>query len=399
MLHQLALDLGGVGRREIALVDGHDEGNLGAADLLDRLDRGRHDAVVRGDDQDHDVGELGPALAHGRERRVARGVDDDHGSDGGLDPVGAHVLGDTAGLTRGDLGLAQAIEERGLAVIDVAHHGDHRGPELPGDLDLAVLDELGFVEGHIFDPVAELVGDQLGGLEVEIAVEGRAADPHAPEDADDLGRLDAHLLGELADGDDLVDPNALLVGAHLLRAGAGRPTRAPYGAPPGHAPHRADLPGLAGAGPALGVVGPGGSLEHDLALGSSALVSACPWLGLGFGLGFGLGLDLDATEDLGTRATGSDDHAVCVANHPCAGSKLGRHRILRILRGGCGRGCRVGLGRALFRIARGFGTGGHERGLRPQLGLSACLRSMLRYATRAGHARPGGERGGTLSPR
>ena len=38
-----------------------------------------------------------------------------------LDRVGADVLGDAAGLARRDAGLADGIEQRGLAVVDVAH--------------------------------------------------------------------------------------------------------------------------------------------------------------------------------------------------------------------------------------------------------------------------------------
>ena len=46
------------------------------------------------------------------------------------------LLRDAARFVRGHVGLAQGIQQRGLAVIDVAHHGDHRAraaPDLPGD--------------------------------------------------------------------------------------------------------------------------------------------------------------------------------------------------------------------------------------------------------------------------
>jgi hypothetical protein len=41
--------------------------------------------------------------------------------------VGADVLGDAAGLAGGDVGLADDIQQRGLAVVNVAHDGDDRG--------------------------------------------------------------------------------------------------------------------------------------------------------------------------------------------------------------------------------------------------------------------------------
>ena len=39
--------------------------------------------------------------------------------------VGADVLGDAAGLAPGHVGFADGVEQRGLAVVDVAHDGDH----------------------------------------------------------------------------------------------------------------------------------------------------------------------------------------------------------------------------------------------------------------------------------
>ena len=43
-----------------------------------------------------------------------------------LDLVGADVLGDAAGLAGDHVGVADAVEQLGLAVVDVAHDGDDR---------------------------------------------------------------------------------------------------------------------------------------------------------------------------------------------------------------------------------------------------------------------------------
>ena len=40
--------------------------------------------------------------------------------------VGADVLGDATGLAGDDVGLADLVEQQGLAVVDVAHDGDDR---------------------------------------------------------------------------------------------------------------------------------------------------------------------------------------------------------------------------------------------------------------------------------
>ena len=123
-----------------------------------------------------------------------------------LDLVGADMLGDAARLAGDDIGLADRVEERRLAVVDVAHDGDHRGARLE------ILDRVGGDEqarldvglGDAADAVAHLLGDDLGGVGV-----------------DHVGRLDQlallhhqldhvhgalrHAVGELLDGDRLGD--------------------------------------------------------------------------------------------------------------------------------------------------------------------------------------------------
>ena len=86
-------------------------GTLGGLRVVDRLDRLRHHAVV-GRHHDHgDVRDLGAAGAHGGERLVARSVEEGDRAGVVVDLVGADVLGDAAGLARGDLGLADGVEQ------------------------------------------------------------------------------------------------------------------------------------------------------------------------------------------------------------------------------------------------------------------------------------------------
>ena len=115
---------------EVDLVDGDDDRHLGGAGVRDRLERLRHDAVVGGDDEDRDVGDLRAAGAHGGERLVARRVEEGDlpAVDVGL--VGADVLRDPAGLGLDDGRLADRVEQRRLAVVDVAHDRDDRRPRL-----------------------------------------------------------------------------------------------------------------------------------------------------------------------------------------------------------------------------------------------------------------------------
>ncbi len=102
--------------------------------MVQRLDGLRLDSVIRGDDQDRDVGHLGTTRTHGRECLVTRCVDDRQravavrGVRHGL--VRADVLGDAPGFGADHVGLADRVEQFGLTVIDVTHHGHHRRPRL-----------------------------------------------------------------------------------------------------------------------------------------------------------------------------------------------------------------------------------------------------------------------------
>ena len=94
--------------------------------MVDGFLRLRHHAVIGGDHQHHDVGNFRAARAHARERFVARRVDEHDPAIARVHFGRADVLRDSAGFSRGDFGFANGVEQAGLAVIDVAHHGHHR---------------------------------------------------------------------------------------------------------------------------------------------------------------------------------------------------------------------------------------------------------------------------------
>ena len=80
--------------------------------MVDGLDGLRHDAVVGGHDQDHDVGRLSPARAHGGEGLVARRVEEGDAAVGGrVHLIGSDVLRDSAELALGDLGGSDGVEQ------------------------------------------------------------------------------------------------------------------------------------------------------------------------------------------------------------------------------------------------------------------------------------------------
>ena len=116
----------GVRVGKVDLVHGDDDRHVGRARVRDRLERLRHDAVVGGDDEHGDVGDLRAAGAHGGERLVARRVEEGDLPAVDLGLVGADVLRDPAGLGLDDRRLADRVEQRRLAVVDVAHDRDDR---------------------------------------------------------------------------------------------------------------------------------------------------------------------------------------------------------------------------------------------------------------------------------
>ena len=205
VLQQLGAHALGLGVRLVDLVDRDDHRHLRRLGVIDRLDRLRHDAVVGRDHQHHDIGDLGAAGAHRGERGVARRVDEGDLAVGRrVHLVGADVLGDAAGFAAHDVGRADGVEQRGLAVVDVTHHGHDRRPRnkvrrIVGGVEHAFLD-VGFSDA--LDGMAEFLGDELRGVGVDHVVDLRhLALLH--QQLDDVDRALGHAVGEIGDADEL----------------------------------------------------------------------------------------------------------------------------------------------------------------------------------------------------
>jgi hypothetical protein len=123
--------MSGFGIRAVDLVQRDDDGHLGGAGVVDRLERLRRDAFDGGHDEDDHVGHLRAAGAHAGERLVAGGVDERDAlacavAAFDLDHPRGGVLRDAAGFTRRDVGAADLVEQARLAVVDVAEDRDDR---------------------------------------------------------------------------------------------------------------------------------------------------------------------------------------------------------------------------------------------------------------------------------
>src|SRR5580704_12686707 len=119
------------------------------------------------------------------------------------------MLGDTSSFAAGNVGLADGVEQRSLAVIDVAHDRDHRRTrnfQLVGILLREhVLDGLVchlVLEGDHRGVCAELAGDILDQLTVERLVDGDEDATHE-ECRDQVLATHAELFGEILNADAL----------------------------------------------------------------------------------------------------------------------------------------------------------------------------------------------------
>ena len=213
---QLVADPIGLRPVLVDLVDGDQDRHVGGPGVVDRLLRLRHHPVVGGDDDDGDVGHLGAAGSHRGEGGVAGGVEEGDRLFVVVDLVGADVLGDAAGLARRHLGLADRVQQRGLAVVDVAHDRHHRRPVLEARLGVVVFGRLGLFlgGGDDLDLAVVLVGDRLDRLVGEGLGEGRHL-PHRHQLLDHLGAAQAEQLGDLADRRARLDLGRLRLGRLL----------------------------------------------------------------------------------------------------------------------------------------------------------------------------------------
>jgi hypothetical protein len=98
--------------------------------------------------------------------------------------------------------LRMYVEQRRLAVVDVAHHRDHRRARLFFALDVEGANQR-LLHGVGMDglrPVAHLLDHQNGRVLVHRLVDG-GHDAHAHQRLDHFAGLDRHAAGQLADRD------------------------------------------------------------------------------------------------------------------------------------------------------------------------------------------------------
>ena len=185
----------------VDLIDGHHDGNLGQLGVIDGFQSLRHDAIVGGDNEDHNVGDPRAAGPHSREGFMSRRVDENDTASVVFDVVGSDGLRDAADLAFGDICFPDRVEQRGFAVIDVAHHSHHGSArkQVAGVFGLLNLVHRFFFEGRLRGRSPELLAQVVDHLQVEGLVDGREQTA-INQCLDDQVRLDAQLFGQLFHG-------------------------------------------------------------------------------------------------------------------------------------------------------------------------------------------------------
>ncbi len=190
----------------VNLVHRDDDRHAGRFGVIHRFNRLRHDTVVRRDHENRDIRDLCAARAHLGERFVSGRIDERHLAVAVFDRVRADALRDAAGFSSGDFGGADRVQQRGLAVVDVAQHG-HDGRTRGERADrIAVDDDLGDLFAGFFDDRVEpKAASHLRthvGWDVLVDRRHRA---HLDELGDDLTGGDLHRGGELLHRDEVRD--------------------------------------------------------------------------------------------------------------------------------------------------------------------------------------------------
>ena len=185
VFRELLLHPGGVGARLIYLVDGHQNRNIGIFRMVDGLNGLGHDPVIGGHHQHHHIGYVGPPRPHRREGFMSRRIQKDHAASGELCRgiprqfhfMGTDMLGDAPDFLGDDLGVPDGVQERGLAVIHMAHDRDHGWPGAELGRVLNFGDNLFHLYRDHLHIKTELDGDLLDQLGLQVLVDG-SHDPH-----------------------------------------------------------------------------------------------------------------------------------------------------------------------------------------------------------------------------
>ena len=116
----------------VDLVHRHNDRNLCGTSMTDRLNGLRHHTVISGHDEHDNVSGLRSAGTHIREGSVTGSINERNDVTTPVDLIGADVLRDATRLSVNNIGRSDLVKNRGLSVVNMAHHRDHWRTQLLG---------------------------------------------------------------------------------------------------------------------------------------------------------------------------------------------------------------------------------------------------------------------------
>ena len=186
----------------IHLIDCNDDRNICRLRMVDGFHRLRHDAVVRRDDEDGDIRRLCAARAHRSEGRMAGGIQKGDVLPVDGNAVRADMLRDAARFSLRYGGMADRVEQGGLAVVDVAHDHHNRIAWQKVLIVIRTVVDDAVLDGHddfLFHLHAQLGGYDLSRIIINDLVDrGHHAEGH--QLFDNLRGSTLHHSGEVTHG-------------------------------------------------------------------------------------------------------------------------------------------------------------------------------------------------------
>ena len=157
--------------------------------MVDGLNGLRHDAVVCGNDQDGNIGDVCTSCTHGSERFVSRRIQECDVLALISYLVCTDMLCDAASLACGNVCIPDAVQDRSLTMVNVTHNYNNWAA-LFGILGVVILVDQTVFDGHdhfVFYLCAQFLCHQRCGVEVDFLIDGSHNAQHH-QLFDDLGR-------------------------------------------------------------------------------------------------------------------------------------------------------------------------------------------------------------------
>ena len=159
---------------QIDLVNRNNNGDIRSLGMGNGFPCLWHHAIIGRHHQDHDIGNLSTACTHGGEGFVAWGIQEDNSAFVRLNFIGADMLCNAASFGGLDICLPDGVEQRRLAVVNMAHNRYNRCTRFEefGRREIT----RGFRDFVLFrhkrDSLAQILQDVVGNIDVDNRVDG-----------------------------------------------------------------------------------------------------------------------------------------------------------------------------------------------------------------------------------